>query len=147
VTLRLTEAQLPALAQQRNEALAAVMDRTLSPTLKAAMAERAEELVREYQEGVARQQQLQAALDTLAAKARSVVAVLTDPNLDPARWREPAVFAALRRALAILVEKAVVSEGSTRSSFLVTLSVTKDSIGMRNSGPVVKMGSTRARTL
>jgi hypothetical protein len=128
VTLRLTEAQLPALAQQRNEALAAVMDRTLSPTLKAAMAERA-------------------ALDTLAAKARSVVAVLTDPNLDPARWREPAVFAALRRALAILVEKAVVSEGSTRSSFLVTLSVTKDSIGMRNSGPVVKMGSTRARTL
>ncbi|MEN9939106.1 MAG: hypothetical protein RLZZ387_5685, partial [Chloroflexota bacterium] len=142
--LRLTEAQLPALAQQRNDALAAVMDRTLSPTLKAAMAERAEELVREYQEGVGRQQQLQAALDTLAAKARSVVAVLTDPNLDPARWREPAVFASLRRALTILVEKAVVSEGSTRSSFLVTLSVTTDPIGMRNSGPVVKMGSTRA---
>ena len=143
--MRIVEATLPQLTQQRNQALASVMDPSLSPALKAAMAERAEELIREYQQGVARQQQLQAALDTLTANARSVVAVLTDPNLDPARWREPAVFAALRRALTILVEKAVVSEGCTRSSFLVTLSVTTDPIGMRKNGSVVNLGSSRAQ--
>src|SRR4029079_5012489 len=37
--LRLLEQKLPALAEQRNEALAAVMDRTLSPALKAAVVE------------------------------------------------------------------------------------------------------------
>jgi hypothetical protein len=134
--LELLEQRLSALAQERNDALAAVMDRALSPTLKAAMAERAEHLVVEYQEGVAQQQQIRVALDSLAAKARSALAVLTDPNLDPARWREPAVFGAFRRALSLLVKKAVVRKGSTRLAFFVELTVTADPIAEPQNGPV-----------
>lgn len=143
--LDLLEQKLPALAEQRNEALSAVMDRTLSSTLKAAMAERAEQLVVAYQEGVAQQQQLRAALDSLTVKARSVLEVLTDPNLDPARWREPAVFAAFRRALSLLVKKAVVSQANTRSAFFVELTVTTDPIAEPDSGSVVNLANTRAR--
>lgn len=80
--------------------------------------ERADRLVTSYQENEAQQRQIRAALDTLAAKARSVLAVLTDPSLDPARWQEPAVLGAFRRALAILVKKAVVREGNTRLALL-----------------------------
>jgi hypothetical protein len=123
----------------------AVMDRTLSATLKAAMAEHAEQLVVAYQEGMAQQQQIRAALDSLTVKARSVLAVLTDPNLDPARWQEPAVFAAFRRTLILLVKKAVVSEGTTSRTYFVQLSVTTDPLAEPDSGPVVRMGTTRAR--
>jgi hypothetical protein len=143
--LHLLEHKLPALMQARNDALAAVMDRTLSTTLKAAMAERAEQLVGEYQEAVAQQQVLRASLDSLAAKARSVLAVLTDPSLDPTRWKEPAVFAAFRRALTLLVKNAVVSQGDTRSTFFVQLSVTTDPIAEPQNGSVVNLANTRAR--
>jgi transposase len=114
--LQLLELKLPVLMQARNDALAAVMDRTLSATLKAAMAERAEQLVSEYQEAVGHQQVLRASLDSLTAKARSVLAVLADPSLDPTRWKEPAVFAAFRRALTLLVKNAVPS-GTVRYYF------------------------------
>src|SRR5258706_16315222 len=137
--LQLLEHKLPTLIQARNDALAAVMDRTLSATLKAAMAERAEQLVGEYQEAVAQQQMLRASLDSLTAKARSVLAVLTDPRLDPTRWKEPAVFATFRRALTLLVKNAVVSEGNTRSTFFVQLSVTTDPIADPQNGSVVNL--------
>src|SRR5262249_29727105 len=143
--LRLLEEQLPVLARQREEALVAVIDQTLPAALKKAIIERAERLVTEYQENEAQQQQIRAALDSLTAKARRVLAVLTDPSLDPDRWREPAVFAAFRRALTLLVKKAVVSQGSTRSTFFVELSVTTDPIAEPQNGPVVILGNTRAR--
>ena len=106
--LRLLEEQLPILAEQREEALVAVINQTLPATLKKAIVERADRLVTAYQENEAQQQQIRAAIESLTAKARSVLAVLTDPNLDPSRWQEPAVFAAFRRALVLLVKKAVV---------------------------------------
>ena len=143
--LQLLEHKLPLLMQARNDALATVMDRTLSATLKAAMAERAEQIVSEYQEAVGHQQVLRASLDSLTAKARSVLAVLADPSLDPTRWKEPAVFAAFRRALTLLVKNAVVSEGNTRSTFFVQLSVTTDPIAEPQNGSVVNLANTRAR--
>jgi DNA invertase Pin-like site-specific DNA recombinase len=143
--LALLEAQLPALARQREEALIAVIDQALPAALKKAIIERAERLVIEYQENEAQQLQIRAALDSLTAKARSVLAVLTDPNLDPSRWREPAVFAAFRRALTLLVKKAVVSQGSTRFTFFVELSVTTDPIAEPQNGSVVNLGNSRAR--
>jgi len=103
--LRLLEEKLPVLTQQREEPLIAVIDQSLPPSLKKAIIERADRLVAEYQENEAQQQQIRAAIDALTAKARSIIAVLTDPNLDPSRWREPPVFAALRRALALLVKR------------------------------------------
>src|SRR4029450_12886072 len=106
---------------------------------------RAEQLVGEHQEAVAQQQMLRAALDSLTSKARSVLAVLSDPSLDPSRWQEPAVFAAFRRALTLLVKNAVVSEASTRSTFFVQLSVTTDPIATPQNGSVVNLASTRAR--
>ncbi|MFL5806094.1 MAG: hypothetical protein ACJ8CR_30715 [Roseiflexaceae bacterium] len=85
---------------------------------------------------MAQQQMLRASLDSLTAKARSVLAVLTDPSLDPTRWKEPAVFAAFRRALTLLVKNAVVSEGNTRSTFFVQLFVTTDPIATPDSASV-----------
>ena len=143
--LRLLEEQLPILAQQREEALVAVISQSLPATLKKAIVERADRLVAAYQENEAQQQQIRAAIDSLTTKARSVLAVLTDPNLDPARWQEPTVFAAFRRALALLVKKAVVSEVSTRSAFSVHLTVTTDPIAEPQNGSVVNLASvTRA---
>ncbi len=123
-----------------------MIDQTLPATVKKAIIERADRLVAAYQENEAQQQPIRAAIDSLAAKARSVLAVLTDRNLDSARWQEPAVFAAFRRALTLLVKKAVVSQGSTRSAFFVQLTVTADPIGEPQNGSVVKLASTRART-
>ncbi len=143
--LRLREEQLPILAQQREEALVAVISQSLPATLKKAIVERADRLVAEYQENEVQQQQIRAAIDSLTTKARSVLAVLTDPNLDPTRWQEPAVFAAFRRALALLVKKAVVSEVSTRSAYCVQLIVTTDPIAEPQNGSVVNLASTRAR--
>src|SRR3989442_15258743 len=104
------------------------MDGSLPVSLKAAVVGRGEQRVAGYQEAIAQQQQIRAAIDTLAAKARRVVAVLTDPNLDPARWQEPAVFAALRRALTLLGKKAVVGGGKTGCGFWLHLLVTADPI-------------------
>jgi DNA invertase Pin-like site-specific DNA recombinase len=111
--LRLLEEQLPILTQQREEALMAVISQSLPATLKQAIVERADRLVTEHQENEAQQRQIRAAIDSLTTKARSVLAVLTDPNLDSSRLHEPAVFGAFRRALSILVKKAVVSQGNT----------------------------------
>ena len=143
--LRLLEEQLPALAQQREEALVAVIDQSLPAALKKAIIERAERLVASYQENEVQQQQIRAAIHSLTTKARSVLAVLMDPNLDPARWQEPTVFAAFRRALALLVKKAVVSQGNTRLAYFVELTVTTDPIAEPQNGSVVNLGNTRAR--
>ena len=78
--------------------------------------------------------------------ARSVLAVLADPNLDPTRWHEAAVFAALRRALMLLIKNAVVRGGSTRSTYCVHLTVTTNPIAEPDSAAVVRMPNTRART-
>ncbi len=83
--LRLLEEQLPFLAQQREEALVAVIDQSLPAALKKAIIERAERLVAAYQENEVQQQQIRAAIESLTTRARSVLAVLTDPNLDPSR--------------------------------------------------------------
>lgn len=143
--LRLLEEQLPTIAQQREEALMAVINQSLPAALKQAIVDRAERLVAEYQQNEIQQRQIHAALESLTAKARSVFAVLTDPNLDPARWQDPAVLGALRRALAILVKKAVVREGRTRWAYFVELTVTTDPIAEPQNGSVVRMGNTRAR--
>jgi len=55
-------------------------------------------------------------------------------------------LSAEQRALAILIEKAVVSQGNTRSAFFVQLTVTTDPIAEPQNGSVVRMGNTRART-
>ncbi|MBK8032183.1 MAG: hypothetical protein IPK17_22430, partial [Chloroflexi bacterium] len=112
--------------QQREEALTAVINQSLPAALKQAIVDRAERLVAEYQENELKQRQTRAALEALTAKARSVFAVLTEPNLDPTRWQEPAVLGAFRRALAILVKKAVVRKGDTRLAYCVELTLTKD---------------------
>ncbi len=145
--LRLLEEQLPLLAQQREEALTAVINQALPASLKQAVIDRAERLVTAYQENEAQQRQIRAAIEALTSKARSVLAVLTDPSLDPTRWQEPSVTAAFRRALAILVKQAVVREGSTRLAFFVELTVTTDPIAEPQNGSVVRMGNTRARAL
>ena len=137
--LRLLEEQLPILAHQREEALVAVINQSLPAPLKQAIVERADRLVTEYQENEAQQRQILAAIDTLTTKARSVLAVLTDPNLDPARWQEPAVFAAFRRALALVVKKAVVSEGTTSHTYFVQLTVTTNPIAEPQNGSVVSV--------
>jgi hypothetical protein len=99
--------------------------------------------VAEYQETEA-QQHIRASLDSLTAKARSVIAILTDPNLDPTRWQEPAAFAALRRALTLLVKNALVSEGNTSGSYLVQLTVATDPIAMQDSASAVNLAKARA---
>lgn len=143
--LDLLQAQLPELARQREDALVAVIDASLPPTVKKAVVERAERLLVAYQENEAQQEQIRAAIDSLASIARSVLAVLTDPNLDLSRWQEPEVFAAFRRALALLVKKAVLSETDTRSVFCVHLTVTTDPIAEPQNSSVVNLASTRAR--
>jgi len=55
------------------------------------------------------------------------------------------VFAAFRRALALLVKKAVVSQGNTRVAYFVQLTVTTDPIAEPQNGSVVNLGNTRAR--
>jgi DNA invertase Pin-like site-specific DNA recombinase len=143
--LRLLEEQLPGVAQQREAALIAVIDPTLPPAVKKAIIERADRLVAEYEEIEARQQMIRASLDSLTTKARSIIAVLTDPNLDPTRWREPAVFAALRRALTLLVKNAFVREGNSKRTYLVELTVTTDPIAEPDSAAFVNLGNSRAR--
>ena len=143
--LQLLEGKLPLLVRHRDEALIAVIDTSLPPTVKAAIVARAEQLLADYQEAEGQIAQIRAAIDALAAKARSVVAVLSDPELDPTRFQEPAVFAALRRALTLLVKKAVVSEVHTSHSFLVQLTVSTDPIEMPQNEVVVNLARTRAR--
>jgi FixJ family two-component response regulator len=69
-----------------------VINQTLPEALKKAIIERADRLVTEYQENEAKQQQIRAAIESLTAKARTVLAVLTDPNLDPTRIHDPPVI-------------------------------------------------------
>lgn len=143
--LQLLEEKLPGLARQRDEALIAVIDASLPKPVKAAIIARAEHLLIDYEGTEGQITQIRAAIDALAAKARSVVAVLTDPDLDPARFQEPAVCAALRRALSLLVKKAVVSEVHTSHTFLVQLTVSTDPIPMPQNEVVVNLARTRAR--
>jgi DNA invertase Pin-like site-specific DNA recombinase len=143
--LGVLEGEQSRLGQVRDAALAALTDTTLPQRVKAALVERADQAVEQYEQNLAQQEQVRATIDTLALKARSVIAVLTDPNLDPTRWREPAVFAAVRRALSILVVEAVVKRVNTGVAFTVHLSVSADPVGMRQNGPVVGMANTRAR--
>jgi hypothetical protein len=81
--LELLKEQLPVPAEQREAALIAVSDATLPSSVKQAMVARAERLLAEYAEAENRQLLIRAALDSLTSKARSVLAVLTDPQLDP----------------------------------------------------------------
>jgi hypothetical protein len=94
------------LARRRDEALdALIRAHDLSDVLRKAFSERPEATITELATIEAQQQTLRAGLDSLDAQTRSIEQILRQPNLDPARWEEPAVNAALQRALQVMVRR------------------------------------------
>ncbi len=94
------------LARRRAEALdALVQTRNLSDMRRQALSDRTEAIITELATIEAQQQTLRAGLDSLDAQTRSIEQILRQPNLDPARWEEPSVNAALQRALHIMVRR------------------------------------------
>jgi hypothetical protein len=92
----------------RDDALRSITDRTLSATIRAAMAAYAEEQVEAFQRLEDERDVLQAGLDALDGQARSVDLLLCHPDLDPARWKESAAMQALKRLFAVLLHSATV---------------------------------------
>jgi DNA invertase Pin-like site-specific DNA recombinase len=104
------------LAGRRDEALdALVQTRDLSDMLRRALRDRAEATITELVTIEGQQQILRAGLDSLDAQTRSIEQILRQPNLDPARWEEPSVNAALQRALHIMVRRIEVLKVAQRN--------------------------------
>ena len=70
------------------------------------MVQRAEDVIADCERLEGEQRTLRAGLCALDAQARSLDVLLHDPNLDPARWREPSVYQSLKRLFAHLIRKA-----------------------------------------
>ncbi len=70
------------------------------------MVQRAEDVIADCEHLEGEQRTLRAGLCALDAQARSLDTLLRDPNLDPARWREPSVYQSLKRLFAHLIRKA-----------------------------------------
>jgi len=104
--------------RRRDEALDAITDRGLSPLLRQALLMRAEDAVRAYEELQAQRSTLRAGLDALDDQARTVKLALDNPFLDLERWQEPLVFQSLKRALHLLVHKAVLMQHSPQEYFI-----------------------------
>lgn len=104
--LALLADELAELVSRRDAALDTVADQTLSPLIRAAMQERAESALQAIAAIETEQRTLRAGVQALDQQARSVVGMLTHPLVVPARWREPEVYQALRRALQVLVHRA-----------------------------------------
>jgi hypothetical protein len=83
--------------------------------LRQALTARAEAAVRDLATVEAEEQTLRVGLESLGDQARLVERVLNQPNLDTARWAEPAVSMALQRALRLIVQKIEVSREGPRS--------------------------------
>jgi DNA invertase Pin-like site-specific DNA recombinase len=102
--------QVAAETAQRDEILdALIRDKTLTPILRQAMMERAESVASKLTYRKTQQETLRAGLQTLDAQARNVGRTLQQADVDPKRWREPAVRAALQRALRLMVRRIEVS--------------------------------------
>lgn len=98
---------------RRDEALDSLLrDRNLSDTVRQAISARAEAAVQELSELETNERTLRAGLSALDSQARSVERTLTNPDLDPARWEEPAANLALQRALRVMVRRIEVSRQS-----------------------------------
>jgi DNA invertase Pin-like site-specific DNA recombinase len=104
--------------RRRDEALDAITDRSLSPVLRQALLVRAEEAVRAYEELLAQRSTLRAGLEALDEQARTVKLTLDDPFLDLDRRQEPLVFQSLKRALHLLVHKAILMQHSPQEYFI-----------------------------
>lgn len=112
------EGNLVEQQRRRAEALDAIIDRGLSPLLRQALLMRAEDAVRAYEELHAQRSTLRAGLDALDDQARTVKLALDNPFLDLERWQEPLVFQSLKRALHLLVYKAVLMQHSPQEYFI-----------------------------
>ena len=66
----------------------------------------AEETIREVERIEEEQRTLRAGLGALDNQSRSIETLLHDPNLDPARWNEPAAYQSLKRLFRHLIHAA-----------------------------------------
>ena len=108
--------------QQRDDALDALADRTLSARLRAAYADRAAAAVDEYETRLQQQHTLRAGIAALDERMRVLKATLESRLIDAARWQEPAAQQAFRRALHLLVHKAALVEVE-RGTYRVDLEI------------------------
>lgn len=92
--------------ERRAAALDSLTDRSLSGAVRQAMIQHAEQIVASCEKLEGEQRTLRAGVGALDAQARSIDALLNDPNLDPARWREPSVYQALKRLFTHLIHSA-----------------------------------------
>jgi hypothetical protein len=103
------------VTKQRDEILdALIQDKTLTPLLRQAMMERAESVASKLTNLKTQQETLRAGLLTLDAQARNVGRTLQQADVDPKRWREPAVRVALQRALRLMVRRIEVTRQAPR---------------------------------
>ncbi len=94
------------LEQRRDSTLDALMDANdLSAAVRKALTERTEAAIQELDMLQGQHLTLQTGLDILDSQARTVHAIIANPNLDPNRWHEPRVTVALQRALHVLVRR------------------------------------------
>jgi predicted GNAT family acetyltransferase len=82
----------------------------VSERTRLALAAQADRAVLACDEVVEQVRTLRLGLTLLDEKARSVLAILTDPLLDPACWQQPAATSALKRALQLLVHATILRE-------------------------------------
>jgi hypothetical protein len=116
---RLVDEELQESASRRDWALDMVADKSLSPTLRQAFVERAEEAVQAYAALQVRRRTLELGIETLDARARSIsLALGQEVAVD--RWREPAVYEAIRRALHLLIHRAILREVQ-RGTYVIDL--------------------------
>jgi site-specific DNA recombinase len=94
------------LEQLRDEALDAfIRDRQSSATIRQALSDRAEDLIKQLDELARRRKVLELGIQDLDKQARKAHNVVAHPDVDPERWQEPGVFKALQRALKLIVRR------------------------------------------
>jgi hypothetical protein len=108
--LEVVSQELQECLKRRDAALDAVAERSLPEAVRSAMIQRAEAAVHAYEELESQQHALRAGMEVLNEQTRTIERILTSPLLDPARWKEPAVAQIIKRALHLLIHKAVLVE-------------------------------------
>lgn len=127
------DGQIADQAEQRRAALAAVADPSLSPLLKRAMITHAEEQVRAVEALEVQRRTLEAGLEALELRARSVQGLIDNPDLDPSRFGEPAANQALKRLIRLVVKRATLVRCGPRE-FMVELAISDFSPDIRGNG-------------
>jgi hypothetical protein len=119
--LAVAEAQKQQLMQRRDQDLDAIVaGQDLPSALRQALISRAEASNQALIDIEAQERTLQLGLESLEVQARNTAAMLSQPNLDPARWAEPEVNSALQRALRVMVRKIHLSR-QTNGKFTIEI--------------------------